>query len=173
MNKDDPRHAGSETKRPDGPRQRPRAKAGPWKSSETERLPSHEPPRGPTNRRQVKPPLVRLPSLFKPALFLKKSAGRGARPASLKAIDAQLRVVANTREPRARFDELKSLQKLVDAFVSRYKRHNVRRRMVSELKVWLDGAIELREDLFEPVGDTAPEDDDDAPGDGPPSDDAG
>ena len=94
-------------------------------------------------------PLVRVPSRFKPEMFLKASSARGARPAGLKLIDTHLTMVERTLDPRERFERLKSLQKVLDDFVLRYTKNNSRRRTADALKKWVDGAIRLRQDMFD------------------------
>ena len=98
---------------------------------------------------QTKLPLVRVPSRFKPEMFLKASSARGARPAGLKLIDSHLTMVERTIDPRERFERLKSLKKVLDDFVLRYTKNNSRRRTADALKKWVDGAIRLREPMFE------------------------
>jgi hypothetical protein len=95
-------------------------------------------------------PLVHLPSVYKPEQFLNASAARGARPASLKQIDEQLAAVERTLDPRERFERLRSLKRSVDDFVLRYGKDNGRKEVVNSLKKWVDGAIRLRERLFDP-----------------------
>jgi len=93
-------------------------------------------------------PPVRLPSRFKLAMFQKASAGRGARPAALKAIDKQIAALAATREPMEGFAALQELQTVVDSFISKYPKRNDRRMAATALKNWVDGAVKLREKYF-------------------------
>jgi hypothetical protein len=147
MSPDDPTRSTKQLKRPEsGLRHRLD------KDPAARPLPTDGPPVTPRNRPELPStelPLVHLPSLYKPERFLNASAARGARPAALKQIDDDLAAVERTLDPRERFERLRSLKKSVDEFVQRHTKDNDRRKLVSALKSWVDGAIGLREPLFD------------------------
>lgn len=93
-------------------------------------------------------PMVRLPSRFKPQRFLATTRARGARPESLKEIDAHLSKLDTSPDPRERFDTLRELKRSLDAFVMRYTKDNPRGQAANALKKWVDGAIDLRSASF-------------------------
>ncbi|HMV65478.1 MAG TPA: hypothetical protein PKA64_01415 [Myxococcota bacterium] len=93
-------------------------------------------------------PAVPLPSRFRPEAFKQASQARGARPASLRDIDALLAKVDGTPDPQARFAALTELQAAVDQFVRGYDRDNARGKAAWDLKQWVDGAVALRAGRF-------------------------
>lgn len=99
------------------------------------------PPEGPL-------PPVPLPSRFRPEAFKQASQARGARPASLREIDALLGKVDGTPDPQVRFNTLLELQSAVDQFVRGYGRDNARGKATWDLKEWVDGAVTLRARQF-------------------------
>ncbi len=97
-------------------------------------------------------PTVRLPSVFKPGSFKEATRARGARPAALKEIDAQLAELDRAAGNRERFDHLKRLQVSLSDFLMRYSNKNNRRKAASDLKRWVDGAVDLRAPVFDDFG---------------------
>lgn len=93
-------------------------------------------------------PQVPLPSRFRPEAFKQASQARGARPASLREIDALLEKVDGSLDPQLRFNTLLELQSAVDHFVRSYGRDNARGKTTWDLKQWVDGAVGLRAKKF-------------------------
>ena len=103
--------------------------------------------RPPNSSKQIPP--LRLPSRFHPNHFRRASAGRGARPASLKQVDDKLEALFATDGDQQRYEQLKQLQGAVDDFLGRYRQNNERLQAANRLKSWVDSAIKLRAPLYE------------------------
>ncbi len=103
--------------------------------------------RPPDSSKQIPP--LRLPSRFHPNHFRRDSAGRGARPASLKQVDEKLEALFASSEDHQRYEQLKELKGAVDDFLSRYRQNNERLQAASHLKTWVDSALKLRSPMYE------------------------